>query len=188
MKKTALILILCLTACLLFGCGRDNTETTRPDVDLSIQPLEGEPVPVDTSRLKRFDLSCGLTFYGGKELKIQPTEGMAAYLSNSVQIVMIIEEPKAGSVLEGKSLEEYADLLTGNNGLTPCVYDKYGNLATAYLADSDADDGQFYYYVTVKETEESFWLVQMICRDTHASTYSDMYAQWSSTLSATPQS
>ena len=69
-----------------------------------------------------------------------------------------------------------------SNGFDTVTTDRYGNLATCYAADSITGEKDFFYYVTIKETAESFWLVQFVCPGETAEEHVDNMAQWSSTF------
>ena len=79
-------------------------------------------------------------------------------------------------------------MLAGTNGLTPFRYDRYGSLATTYTAPSDeAGNEDFFYYVTVKEDTDCFWLIQFVCPVSLAQDGgADELAQWSATFAKTP--
>ena len=184
MKKISLILTLALVVTLLAGCGSSagDPDTT---VQATIQPLQGEPLPVDTTDMTSYDLACGLSLYGPSGMKEEEIDGLAAYLNNGFFLIMIIQEPREGTLLAEKDLQGYADLLTESNGIPACQMDIYGSLATSYLADAISGDDAFYYYMTVKETADSFWLVQIACPDYMAAKYADSMARWSATITPT---
>lgn len=185
MKKICLILALCMILSALTGCGASASKEPEETYPLiPVTPLEGEAETVDTTGMKEYTLKCGLTFFGPSGLKEKETEAMAGYMKSGYHIVMVIREDKAGTILENATAEEYAKLLSDSNGLTPFQYDTYGSLATTYTAKSDEEGNEdFYYYVTVKESEDCFWLIQLVCpvslsQDGGA----DKLAQWSATF------
>ena len=184
MKKICLILALCLILSALTGCaGKADTEPKETYALIPVTPLEGEPLEVDTSGMKEYTLKCGLTFFGPGGLKEEETEAMAGYMKSSTHLVMVIREDKPGTVLENASAEEYAKLLSDSNGLTPFREDRYGNLATTYTAESTEEGKEdFYYYVTVKESADCFWLIQIVCPISLSVEGADELAQWSATF------
>ncbi len=188
MKKRSLFLVLALVLSMLAGCDtvEETPETTSPAVFVTVPAPEDAPVPVDTLGMTHYDLECGLSFYGPGSLKEKKNEAMAAYMDSGFFLVMVIEEPKVDTVLENTTAQEYADMLTSRNNLDPCVTDRYGNLATCYVADSVTGESDFFYYVTIKETAGSFWLVQFVCPGETAEKHVDSMAQWSSTFVETP--
>ena len=184
MKKICLILALCLILSALTGCaGKTGSEPEETYALIPVTPLEGEPLSVDTTGMKEYTLKCGLTFFGPSGLKEEETEAMAGYMKSGYHIVMVIREDKNGTILENATAEEYAKLLSDSNGLTPFQYDTYGNLATTYTAESDeAGNEDFFYYVTVKESEDCFWLIQIVCPVSLSVEGADELAQWSATF------
>ena len=184
MKKFCLILSLCLLMSLLGGCGAASAEPEETYELVEVVPMEGEPLSVDTTGMKEYTMECGLHFFGPNGLKEEKTEAMAGYMKSGYHIVMVIREDKNGTVLENATAEEYGEMLSGSNGLTPFQYDRYGNLATTYTAPSDEPGNEdFFYYVTVKEGADCFWLIQFVCpvslsQDGGA----DELAQWSATF------
>ena len=182
MKKTAVILALILLLSCLTGCGMAIGE--KPDesaLQVRVEPLAGEPLVPDTAGLKLYDLNSGVSFHAIGGLDETEIEGMAAYLRNGYFLVMVIQEPKAGP-LENITLEEYGALLSGSNGLEPFVRDIYGTLATVNVAAGESEGEMFFYYVTVHETEESIWLVQVACPDDLAQSNAADLARWSATF------
>mgnify|MGYP003318717364 CR=1 FL=1 len=55
-----------------------------------------------------------------------------------------------------------------------------------FIADSTTGESDFFYYVTIKETESSFWMVQFVCPGEVAEKHVDSMAQWSSTFAEIP--
>ena len=188
MKKLCLILSVCLLLSILAGCGSSAAEPQETYELAEVIPMEGEPLAVDTTGMKEYTMDCGLTFFGPNGLKEEKTEAMAGYMKSGYHIVMVIREDKNGTILENATAEEYGELLSGSNGLTPFVRDRYGNLATTYTAPSDeAGNEDFFYYVTVKEGADCFWLIQIVCpvslsQDGGA----DELAKWSATFAELP--
>lgn len=183
MKRLCLILSLCLLLGALSGCGAPSAEPEETYELVTVSPMEGEPLPVDTTGMKEYTMECGLTFFGPSGLKEEKTEAMAGYMKSAYHIVMVIREDKSGTILENATAEEYAQMLSTSNGLTPLQYDRYGNLATTYTAESDEEGNEdFFYYVTVKESEDCFWLIQIVCPVSLSVEGADEIAQWSATF------
>ena len=187
MKKTALILALCLLLGCLSGCGMAMGET--PDesaLQVKVEPLAGDPVVPQTQGLALYELDSGVSFHAIKGLDETKIENMAAYLRNGFFLVMVIEEPKTGTALEGVTLEEYGELLSSSNGLAPFTRDIYGTLATVNVAAGESEGEMFFYYVTIHETEDSIWLVQVACPDDMAQSNVADLALWSATFTFSP--
>ncbi len=185
MKKLCLILSVCLLLALFAGCGAGGSTADPKETYTLVEPVpqEGEALTVDTAGMKEYTMGCGLTFFGPSGLKEEKTEAMAGYMKSGYHIVMVIREDKAGTVLENATAEQYGEMLAGSNGLTPFVRDRYGNLATTYTAESDETGNEdFFYYVTVKEGADCFWLIQIVCPISLSVDGADEMAQWSATF------
>lgn len=184
MKKLSFVLVLCLLLSLMAGCAGGTSASPEETYALiPVTPLDGEPLSVDTSGMKEYTMNCGLTFFGPSGLKEEKTEAMAGYMKSGYHLVMVIREDKAGTVLENATAEEYAAMLSGSNGLDPFITDRYGNLATSYTAEGYEEASEdFYYYVTVKESTDCFWLIQIVCPISLSEMSADEMAQWSATF------
>lgn len=183
MKKIAVLLALCLALGCLTGCGAAIGE--KPDesaLQIRVEPLAGEPLEPQTQGLEHYELSSGVSFHAVGGLDETQIEGMAAYLRNGFFLVMVIEEPKTGTALEGVTLEEYGEMLCQSNGLAPFTRDIYGSLATVNVAAGESEGEMFFYYVTVHETGDSIWLVQVACPDDLAQSNAADLAAWSATF------
>lgn len=166
----------------LAGCGWTASEPDEEAAKLRVQPLEGEPKEPDTRGLKHYKLDNGISFYATGGMKETEVDGMAVNMKNSYFVVMVIEEPKEGTILEDMDLESYGALLAENNGLEPFTWDPYGNYATVNIANVYESEDLFFYYVTVRETENSIWLIQIACPDELADSNMDQMAQWSASF------
>ena len=144
---------------------------------------EGEIIPVSTDGLQEYALDCGLTFYSVPSLFSETVEGYAACLWNDGITILILEENKAENSLTYLTLENYANLYETYGIVTGFAVDPYGNLATSFV-EQGGDGNEYFYYVTVKETEESFWLIQTCCLSSEATLYADAFAQWNATITA----
>ena len=183
MKKIAVLLAVCLLLSCFSGCGMAVGE--KPDesaLQIRVEPLAGEPLEPQTQGLKLYELSSGVSFHALGGLDETEIEGMAAYLRNGYFLVMVIEEPRTGTALEGVTLEEYGEMLCRSNGLAPFVRDIYGTLATVNVAAGESEGEMFFYYVTIHETVDSIWLVQVACPDDLAQSNAADLAAWSATF------
>lgn len=187
MKKLCLILALLVLLSSLNGCGSAAAEEPEETYTLvEVQPLEGEILEVDTKGMKEYTMECGLTFFGPSGLKEEKTEAMAGYMKNNYHLVMVIREQKAGTVLENATAEEYAEMLARSNGLKPFRVDRYGNLATTYTAEGYEEAKEdFFYYVTVKDSAECIWLIQIVCPVSISDESVENMAMWSATFRET---
>ena len=187
MKKLCLILALLVLLSSLNGCDSAAAEEPEETYTLvEVQPLEGEILEVDTKGMKEYTMECGLTFFGPSGLKEEKTEAMAGYMKNNYHLVMVIREQKAGTVLENATAEEYAEMLARSNGLKPFQVDRYGNLATTYTAEGYEEAKEdFFYYVTVKDSAECIWLIQIVCPVSISDESVENMAMWSATFRET---
>ena len=187
MKKLCLILAMLVLLSSLNGCGSAAAEEPEETYTLvEVQPMEGEILEVDTKGMKEYTMECGLTFFGPSGLKEEKTEAMAGYRKNNYHLVMVIREQKAGTVLENATAEEYAEMLARSNGLKPFQVDRYGNLATTYTAEGYEEAKEdFFYYVTVKDSAECIWLIQIVCPVSISDESVENMAMWSATFRET---
>lgn len=182
MKK---IIALLLALGLLLGLGGCGFAASEPDPEaalLRVQPLEGEPKEPDTRGLKHYKLDNGISFYATGGMREIEVDGMAVNMKNNYFVVMVIEESKKGTILEDMDLESYGAMLAQNNGLEPFTLDPYGNYATVNIANVYESEDLFFYYVTIRETENSIWLIQIACPDELAASNMDQMAQWSASF------
>ena len=182
MKK---IIALLLAMGLLLGLGGCGFAASEPDPEaalLRVQPLEGEPKEPDTRGLKHYKLDNGISFYATGGMREIEADGMAVNMKNNYFVVMVIEESKKGTILEDTDLESYGAMLAQNNGLEPFTLDPYGNYATVNIANVYESEDLFFYYVTIRETENSIWLIQIACPDELAASNMDQMAQWSASF------
>lgn len=146
---------------------------------------EGEIIPADTTGLASYDLGCGLSMYAAPGMELVEQEGFQACLADYDRLVMVIEDSKAEFGLYGLSLEDYASLYVDGETITGFESDPYGNLST-YFVNEGADGVMYIYYVTVKNTADSFWLVQCACAQEAAALYYEDFALWCATITETP--
>ena len=182
MKK---IIALLLAMGLLLGLGGCGFAASEPDPEaalLRVQPLEGEPKEPDTRGLKHYKLDNGISFCATGGMREIEVDGMAVNMKNNYFVVMVIEESKKGTILEDTDLESYGAMLAQNNGLEPFTLDPYGNYATVNIANVYESEDLFFYYVTIRETENSIWLIQIACPDELAASNMDQMAQWSASF------
>jgi len=119
MRKLSLVLTVLFLAAVLGGCGGSDTPKEPVSPSLRVPALEGEPLQPDTTGLKEYSLDNGIRFHAVKGLDETEVDGMAAYLRNTFFLVMVIQEPRTGTVLEGVDLAGYGELLASQNGLAP---------------------------------------------------------------------
>ena len=147
---------------------------------------EGEVLPVDTTGLELYDLGCGLSMYAAPGMEVLEQEGFDAFLADDARAIMVIEDNKAEYALYGLRREEYAALYVDGATITEDFEaDPYGNLTNGFV--NELDDGSvFVYYVVVKNTTDSFWLIQCACPYEMATPTLEDFAQWCATIVETP--
>ena len=114
-------------------------------------------------------------------LESETVEGYTACLASYDVAIFFLEENKTELDLDGLTLEEYAELYEIYGIITGFEVDAYGNIASSFVSEG-GDGEEYFYYVTVKETEESFWLVQSACLSAESESYVDVFAQWHATI------
>lgn len=112
-------------------------------------------------------------------------EGFDAAWSDEDCMVCVLREgfdeyEDCGLDLASMSLEEYADLTAGLNGLEPFTADEFGNRFTTYSGTADGED--YFYHAVVYKGSDSFWLVTFACRDDLREDYAQRFTLWSSTV------
>lgn len=147
----------------------------------SIQLLEeGQFARVDRTGLYWYDLGCGMQLYAMPDMKAGAVEGYHAALIGGDVVVLLFSEAKS-QVGEGFCLEEYAHAVTSANGLEDCTLDAYGNLGTVFTRE-DSQGVSYFYYMTVKESRDAFWICQITCPEEQASRKAEDFHRWSATL------
>ena len=160
MKKTALLLSLCLMISLCAGCAGGKTDVGGSTI----------------SRNYTFD--CGASIDAPTNMEETEVDGYTAALDSRDVAMLLLEEEKP----EGYTLDDYIYLLNlSNSNEMNFAQDAYGNTAASYVAQSNGDD--WFYYITVVESPTSFWLCQFACKESDRTEYEDSFAKWSATLS-----
>lgn len=153
-------------------CTDDNDwlEAYGEAVDTINFLLENEGISLDYSSLEYYDLGCGIGMYALPGLQLQDAEGFTACLGSHDAIILVMQDNKEANDLVGLSLQDYADLVSQTNALDLFTQDNYGSLQTSFYS-SDETGMQYYNLLTVKETEDSFWVIQYACSADNQATY-----------------
>lgn len=152
MKKLSLLLALVMILGLFAGCG-------------SAAPTSQE-----------YTLESGIVVTAESGLTEKAQAPFTTTLQGNNSMVTFLEEHKS-MLADGLTAEGYAAIITSGNGLsTDFAMDAEGNLANSYTR--EVDGNEFFYYLTVKETATSFWLVQMVCLQKQQETYEPLFRQW----------
>ena len=192
MKKSKLwVLAVLVLAVLLAACGGTPGVTEPPSESLTDAPTDPPTnpadsltdnvmVPEDLSGLTYFDLGCGLEMYAAPSMELLVQEGFAVYMADEDQTISILEDKKG----PGMTLEDYAASYVDGEKITGFARDQYGNLSATYST-VIIDGTVFQFYVTAKETADSFWLVYCACNERAVDVFFDDYPRWCATIKAT---
>lgn len=163
-------------------CTEDGVwaEEFAKSADTILLLREGEFAPVDYDGLEQYDLGCGMALYAMPGMEVQEVSGYDAALIGGKVVTLVFSESKE-QVGKGFTLEEYAKAVTDANGLDACTPDKYGNLATVFTKD-DEQGQPYFYYLTVTQTEQDYWICQSACPVDDAAVYADEFSRWSTSL------
>lgn len=167
-----------------FSDSTDNNDWLalfRQAVDSIDLLLEDEGMTLDYSQLEKYTLSCGISLYAGPGMKEQNAPGFTACLGSREAIILVMQDNKEEHDLVGLTLQEYADLVSQANGLDTFTQDNYGTLHARF--DSTDSEGITYFNnLTVHETEDSFWVVQMTCTVENQPQYDREFALWATSV------
>lgn len=128
------------------------------------------------------DLSVTLT----DDFSKQELENITYYYISEKAIAMMLKEDfsvfEAAEISTDITLEQYAQLITDNNGLTGTAIgtDSRGNVSFTYT--NTADGQEFFYYATVKKGTNAYWLCQFACRTADAEAYKPLFAEWGASI------
>lgn len=150
----------------------------------SIRLLEpGEYIQIKPQGLETYTLSCGLTLQAEPGLRDVTGGGYGAILQGDYCLILVLEDPKQDATAD-LTLEEYAQSVARIHELDEFRENAYGNLTAAYMTHSDATGLDYFYYLTVKETEGSFYLCQMVCLADEYAAYREQFDIWATTVAA----
>ena len=144
--------------------------------------LGEETIELDYSHLEQYQLDCGVKLYAFGGMDKQDAPGFTACIGNQRALILVMQDNKADNALENLSLEEYADLVAKANELDPFTQDNYGNLHIGFYS-NDELGVRYYNNLTVKESDDSFWVFQMTCAADDQATYDREFALWATSIS-----
>ena len=118
----------------------------------------------------------GMSIVLDESFQEQPLETQTAYYESKDKIVTILKEEFSvftpyGMDAEDVSLQDYAQMVVDNNGLTAKVEEKDGLVQFVYEKSVDGSD--ITYLATVHKGIDAFWLVQFACESKN---YSKFYS------------
>lgn len=154
-KLLCLVLVLCLAACALVGCGGPE-ETTPRDMEIALG---------DTG--VRVTLPADLGF-AQQESSLNDYFGVGA----SGEWCIIVNQDEKSDY----TLKEYAELTAEANGSDRAQQDADGNYYFIY------ENEEYHFYTAVRETADSYYRVAFYCFKDVWSSYGDRFAQWATTI------
>lgn len=143
---------------------------------------ENEGIELDYSHLERYSLKCGVELYAFGGMDWQEAPGFTECIGNQRALILVMQDDKESNDLVGLSLQEYADLVSQSNDLEGFTQDNYGNLHLGFYS-NDELGVRYYNILTVKESDDSFWVFQMTCAADDQATYDREFALWATSIS-----
>jgi len=142
---------------------------------------ENEGIELDYSHLDRYQLDCGVKLYAFGGMDQQEAPGFTECIGNQRALILVMQDDKESNDLVGLTLQEYADLVSEANDLDGFTQDNYGNLHIGFYS-NDELGVRYYNILTVKESEDSFWVFQMTCAADDQATYDREFALWATSI------
>lgn len=143
---------------------------------------ENEGIELDYSHLEQYRLDCGVKLFAFGGMDEQDAPGFTACIGNQRALILVMQDDKEGNDLVGLTLQEYADLVSQANDLDSFTQDNYGNLHIGFYS-TDELGVRYYNNLTVKESDDSFWVFQMTCAADDQATYDREFALWATSIS-----
>jgi len=140
-------------------------------------PIEIPPVTYDTGEGLTIELPAAL-----QELELDGFVKIYANSNITATFALETADDLASVGYENLTLEEYAKLSEEANEAitTPYTPDANGNLVTTYTA--DVDGVPYFYYVTLRESNGSFWTINLACKDSAKGEYLDKFTEWNNSI------
>lgn len=157
----------------------DEYEECVPEIDLI---LDVEGIELDYSGLTKYDIPGGVTIFAEEGMESHKAEGFTGCIGSRSVIILFMADDKESNNLTEMDLEGYADLLCQTNELGNFKWDAYGNLSTHFYS-TDETGMEYYNVITVKETTDAFWVVQMACSADNQAQYARPFSLWASSVS-----
>ena len=143
--------------------------------------MENEGIQLDYSGLEKYNLDCGISLYAVPGMQKQNAPGFTECIGSRKAIVLVMRDDKAANDLVGLSLQEYADLVAKANDLEQFTQDNYGNLHVNFYS-TDSAGVEYYNNLTVKETDDCFWVFQMTCAAEDQASYDREFTVWATSI------
>lgn len=141
----------------------------------------GETVMPDTAGLTAYALGQELTIYAEAGLQTAEDLGLdhvEAGLFGQNVTILAMKSPK--SDLAGITLDKYREMIWEKLNLPMHKTSPYGNDWCSYSEENES--GSFYCFVSVAQTRDAYYTVQMICPKALATTYEDQFSLWMATI------
>lgn len=160
----------------------DWLESYAECIDTINMLTENEGIELDYSHLTRYSLECGVKLYAFGGMDQQKAPGFTECIGNQRALILVMRDNKEENDLVGLSLQEYADLVSEANDLESFTQDNYGNLHIGFYS-NDELGVRYFNNLTVKESEDSFWVFQMTCAADDQATYDREFSLWATSIS-----
>lgn len=162
-----------------FACAEENQEKYAPlfqewSGTVVLQDTQAPDVEAVTETVYTLDVGAQITLPEG--LTQVDMEGYDVFMHNNRVAFALNHEEKPADW----TLEDYAAALSEGYGIATLAQNSHGVLASAYSTENEGVVN--YYYITVYETEEAFWVCQIFCLESAVETYGNDIARWASSL------
>lgn len=138
------------------------------------------------SGLKTYDMGGGFSIDMDSGMEESTVEGYTYFYHSNTCAALVLKEDfsmftAAGVDLTTFSLEDYADMVCLANDLDGSFKkDSNGNLVTTYSMDVNGQE--FYYYVTVREGSDAYWLINFYCMNSQQDKYAPKFESWNNSI------
>lgn len=161
------------------SCMESQKDTYAPlfaqwSATVTLQDTEA-PV-IDSTREKTYQLNCGMeitTLDGMMEIDM---DGYDAFVTDNQLVLVLLKEEK----YEGWTLDDYAAAVAEANAIDAFALNEAGIPAASYTA--EVEGLCYYFYLTVHETEDAFWLCQFYTVESLVDAYLPSFPAWSASL------
>lgn len=143
--------------------------------------MENEGVSLDYSALEYYTLPCGLSLYAAPGMQEQEAPGFSGCIGSREAIILVMKDDKLARNLTGLTLNDYAALVSQANDLEDFTQDNYGNLHVSFYSSDDLGL-RYFNALTVKESDECFWVIQMTCIASDQAAYDRAFALWATSI------
>lgn len=158
-----------------------SSDTEEPAAD-----TEDEAVADLLDSLDFYSFDEGIHLMMEKGMEESQADGFTAYaLSDTAMFAAIKEDAAvfsdAGLDINDYDLEDYAAIVQQGNGVEePFTEDIVGNLSVTYTSNQNGTD--FFYYATVKEGTDCFWVITFACYAEDQDLYLPQFQVWGASI------